>query len=537
MIALIVGMFGAGALIAWHMQRRPLPPLALSFARLLPDPRISMQKERRFALILPVASVGFWLRMLALAASLAALVAIWLDLRGVAPPGVALRLVIDTSDSMSVLDKGRPRIDLAREVAAGALVQVRDSADLTCAELITVAATPGAPVRLTGDLPQTPVRAEGASVAGLLTAIAMPTEVCAPTHVLVLTDHPAPPGLIDRTMDGALVIWAQVGAPVANAGLQAMTLNQPGLSGAESRLTMDLTLHGLTTAPAVRVEGPGFAEEVIPVASSSREGLWRAEVPYMGPGTYTASVTDPDGYASDDQLRAEVPAGTVGAVEWRLSDLAAPAPLATGADDTLLVARLDTVSPADLDRPVLLTYSGWPAGATGARIGGFLPDRPLLGALNLDVLEAALPDPLRTPLPAGFSPVMVTDPGNLPILARRVSPPGLIVPHPQPGAVAPVDALSTIIFLSALSDLLDGGTITPPQAWRGPSGPVSLAGLESDTSRTLGPQPEISFDTAPDKRPIGGDLFPILVLLALLCMLVERLHTIWPRGRTQTNAV
>lgn len=45
MIALILGAGAAGALIAWHMQRRPLPPLALSFARLLPEPRISAQKE------------------------------------------------------------------------------------------------------------------------------------------------------------------------------------------------------------------------------------------------------------------------------------------------------------------------------------------------------------------------------------------------------------------------------------------------------------------------------------------------------------
>ena len=537
MIALFLGALGAGALIAWHMQRRPLPPLALSFGRLLPEPRISAQKERRFALILPIASVGFWLRMLALVAGMAALLSIWLDLRGIAQPGVALRLVIDTSDSMGVLDDGRPRIELAREVAASALVQARGTADLTCAELITVAAAPTAPVRLTAELPLTPLRAEGASVAGLLTAIATPTEVCAPTHVLVLTDHPAPPGLADRTADGALVIWAQVGASVANAGLQAMTLNQPGLSGAESRLAIDLTLHGLTTAPAVLVEGPGFADEVIPVASSSRERLWRAEVLYRGTGTYTATIESPDGYAGDDRLRAEVLVGTVGAVEWRLTDLAVPASLAAGTGDALVVARLDAVTPADLDRPVLLTYPGWPGGASGAQVGSFLPDPALLGALNLDVLEAALPNPLQTPLPTGFAPVMVTEPGNRPILARRISPPGLIVPHPQPGAGAPVDALSTVIFLSALADLLQGGTIMPPQTWLGTSGPVAQAGLESDTARALAPAPEIRFDTAPDSRPTGGDLFPLLTLLMLLCILLERLHALWPGRRTRTNAV
>lgn len=537
MIALILGALGTAALIAWHMQRRPLPPLALSFARLLPEPRVSAQKERRFALILPIASVGFWLRMLVLLAGIAALMSIWLDPRGMAQPGVALRLVIDTSDSMGVLDEGRPRIALAQEVAAAALVQAQGTADLTCAELITVAALPTAPVRVTAELPQTPVRAEGASVAALLTAIASPSDICAPTHVLVLTDQPAPPGLADRTGDGALVIWAQVGAPVANAGLQTMTLNQPGLSGAESRLAIDLALYGLTTAPAVLVEGPGFSEEVVPVASSSREGLWGAEVPYGGPGTYTATIEGPDGYAGDDRLQAEVPAGTLGAVEWRLTDLAAPATLTAGGGDALLVARLDAVTPADLDRPVLLTYPGWPGGVSGARIGSFLPDPALLGALNLDVLETALPTPLQAPLPPGFAPVMVTEPGNLPILARRISPPGLIVPHPQPGAGAPVDALSTVIFLSALADLLQGGTITPPQTWVGPSGTVAQAGLESDTARALAPAPEIRFDTAPDNRPTGGDLFPLLALLALLCILLERLHAMWPGRRSRPDAV
>jgi len=519
------------------MQRRPLPPLALSFARLLPEPRISAQKERRFALILPIASVGFWLRMLALVAGMAALMSIWLDLRGVAQRGVALRLVIDTSDSMGVLDDGRPRMALAQEVAAAALVQARRTADLTCAELITVAALPAAPVRLIAELPETPVRAVGASVAALLTAIATTSEICAPTHVLVLTDHAPPPGLADRTGDGALVIWAQVGAPVANAGLQGMTLNQPGLSGTESRLAIDLALHGLTTAPAVRVEGPGFSEKVTPDASSSHEGLWRAEVPYGGPGTYTASIESPDGYAGDDWLRAEVPEGTVGAIEWRLTDVAAPATLAAGSGDALLVARLDGVTPADLDRPVLLTYPGWPGGVSEARIGSFLPDPALLGALNLDVLETALPTPLQTPLPNGFAPVMVTEPGNLPILARRMSPPGLIVPHPQLGAGTPVDTLSTVIFLSALVDLLQGGTITPPQTWEGPSGTVTQAALESDTARALTPAPEIRFDTAPDNRPTGGDLFPMLALLALICILLERLRALWPGRRNRPDAV
>ena len=75
MLALLLASGAGMALLAWHMQRRAPLPLKLSFARLLPEPPVSPQAERRFALQLPLTSAGFWLRMLAV---LPAVALLWL---------------------------------------------------------------------------------------------------------------------------------------------------------------------------------------------------------------------------------------------------------------------------------------------------------------------------------------------------------------------------------------------------------------------------------------------------------------------------
>src|SRR5690242_122545 len=102
MLAFLLGSAGAAALLAWHMQRRSPGKVALSFGRILPEPRPATEAERRFTLRLPLGTVGFWLRMTAALLALAAIWGGWTWLATSRGQGVGLRIVLDVTDGMGI---------------------------------------------------------------------------------------------------------------------------------------------------------------------------------------------------------------------------------------------------------------------------------------------------------------------------------------------------------------------------------------------------------------------------------------------------
>jgi hypothetical protein len=226
------------------------------------------------------------------------------------------------------------------------------------------------------------------------------------------------------------------------------------------------------------------------------------------------------------------------ALDWREPALPPPPGAPTGrAGAGLVVGPLAALEGEALAGRVLATYPGWGEGAAhggGARaeIGAFLDEPALLGAVNLDVLEARLPRPLDAPLPAGFAPVLTDAAGGV-IVARRAAPAGLILPAPRPDAPdEDIRNLSLTLFYAGLVELAQPAPVALPLEWTGADGrAVAEAWREGDTARPPGPPADLAA-IAPAAGP-GGELplWPWLVAAALVLLAAERaLGLAWARG-------
>jgi hypothetical protein len=182
---------------------------------------------------------------------------------------------------------------------------------------------------------------------------------------------------------------------------------------------------------------------------------------------------------------------------------------------------------------VLAVYPGW-AGAAPRAIGAFVEDPSLLGAINLDVLERRMPAPIPAALPPGFAPVLTDAAGGV-VIARRVDPPGLIVPAPVRDADPDVTALALTLFYSAWQALSGGDEVPLDLRWETVSGQgVTEAWKESDTARPLAPAPPPADYSVPMVEASAQPVWPLLLLMALAVMLAERL---WSLRRRRAGAV
>jgi len=523
MLALLLASVAGAGLVAWHMQRRAPPPVKLSFARLLPEPPVSETAERRFALTVPLGSVAFWLRMLALLAALGALMVDMNRGGAVGGQGIGLRIVLDVTHSMGLPQDGVTRLDAARSVAEAALVQASAGGQSVCTELVLAGASAGAPGAVSG-LSDAAVRPEGGGVAALVAAAAGPVAECPLTHVLVLTDARKP--ALDWTPDGPVLLWHQIGEPVANTGLRSVSFTPPGLGSDRAKIDLVVAGFGEVPAPVLWLDGPGGRTSVTLLPSPDRDQVWLGEARPNGAGSYIAVLEAGGAYGGDDRLAFALPEVEGLALDWRLAALAVPRGALRSGVDGLLVVDLADVGPEEWARPLLAVYPGWPNGGQVGRIGAFVQDSALLAAINLDAFELNAPRPMSGPLPPGFTPVLTDTAGGV-YIARRSAPPGLIVPAPLRDG-GEVQALSLTLFFTALADLAGRGTLLPAMEWRDAQGQViEGAALESDTARALDAAPPLSL-ISPRATPAQDvPVWPLLALIALVTLMAERALMLW----------
>lgn len=521
---------GLGAL-AWYLQRPAPRDLRLSFARLLPDPPAAPHPLPRLALVIPVRSLAFWLHLLAVALALAA---IWADLRlrlTTPDPRIGLRIVLDVSHSMSTEVAGVSRLHLAQAAALDEAAAARAAAGTSpyCDEVIFAAKT----LRrgTVSELEVAEVLAEGADALAILDAARQEDAGCDISHIAVFSDLPPPasawPG------DASVLRWIQVGEPAANVAITDVRQVPPRLDGAPPSLAVTVDTFGDIGVPVLSVAGP--AGELRPTLEPSldRPGRFVARlVPGTG-GAHVARLDDGGAYAGDDRVRFDLAPPDVIALNWRLH--AVPLPRGVQVSDLadVSVVPLNELGSVPAGSKVVAVHPGWEAPTPG-RIGAFVEDPALLGAINFDVLERRMPAAIPAPLPPGFFPVITDAVGGV-LLARRVDPRGLIVPEPVRTADPDVTALSLTLFYSALQDL-SGGNETPlVLRWETSAGlPVADAWKESDTARplsqTVAPADYAGSLAQPQDRPI----WPLMLLTALEAMLAERL---WSLRRRRARAL
>lgn len=535
--ALALVTLAAVATLLWHMQRPRPRKIAISFARFVPPLTPTPDSWHRIAFS--------WPRDLpALACLMAALGLIgWtlIDdshrLRAAHPGHIGLRIVLDASHSMVVMDGNRTRyrraldrIDTARSIVANA------QADSLCLEITAVAAAAGPvlPLSAIGPLPTALPPApmpEGSMPAHLLDAAFSPDNTCSITHILVVTDAPRPGAVPAR--DNVVLLWDQVGTPVANIGLHGLALDQAAFSLQPARLRIDGVTSGAEPPSGVQVEGPGDTRDAEVIPSPEADGRWSATTPFAGPGHYRITLPQVDGYDGDDVIEADITAPAALPVDWRLDDLPRPDALAQGSG--LLVAPHDAGAAADRTLPALFTYRGFSASPSPLRIGAFLDDPPLLEVLSLDALESAMPAPFPEPLPPGFVPVLTDDQGGV-IMARRLEGPdqarGLLVPAPRTDLPEPARSLSVTLFFSALADIAAAPATRQDLLWRDRSGhEIANARLESMTARPLADPAELRLLVTTGTATRDAPLWPLLVVFALAALAAERGLRLWPALR------
>ncbi len=522
----IVAASAAALIVAYMRKPRALQRLRLSSARFLTD--FSPASRSHLALAPLLLSPLFWIRMLFFIAVAAAMLLVVRGNPALREARLGLRIVVDTTASMRVADAAGGGAGSTRAAEAAALVAalLRDKSAEAAAHnagfcFRILAVDRDTRVVLPDSLADALVPRQTGGDPRLLENTARGEDAgCPPTHAVVVTDRRKP--AIAAAADGRPVLWWQVGRPVPNDAIEAVTIDADPLIQGPVRVRFAVRHYGAAAAPReALVTGPDGARVPASETRCTRNaGEFCFEPP--APGRYTIALSGADPFAGDDRAVVDVPDVKALAVDWRLRDIPAPAALRLGAGgEAIIVARAED-RPDIASRRAVLVGGAWSPHAGGSKLGYFNPDDPLLDSVNVDLLEQA--SPLPGPLPAGFIRAASVDGRD--IVARRAEPRAAVIPPPlRADAPAPLRNASLLLFANALryvsADRAPPGKVT----WIDADGhELPDVRFESDTAED-GDRSDLAAAIAPrtSSRPDDGPpLWPWLVVLALAILAVER---------------
>lgn len=530
------------AIIAFHMVRPNTRRLRVSMSAYLEDPPASRAPRVKFSLSRPITSLRFWVRMLL---ALTALAAIWQNFKVPALDREAVtnaRFVLDLSPSMDVRDAaGTRRLDLA-------LAEVQLASDWVASEAVALGeeicvdvalvAGAGAPrlVRLAAFDPEAvEVGREGMAPSRLLDAFSLTSERGCPSagKAMVFTDLPQTSLGTGFGLENTL--WVQVGAPVFNAGIEAVEVTGGGLGGQDATLHMRATVYGeALDSPSVSIIGPFGTTTVDLSPDPGREGGWTAQLETPEPGDYLFELLDGGAYSGDDRVAVSVAELDRVSVDWRLTGFPKPAALEQVRGTGILVIPVDQLGDDLPDRSFVAVYAGFDP-RSGQQIGPFLDHHPLLNGINLDAFETVAPRRAPGVLAetSDMDAVMRGGaPGTLPepwIMARDF-PPSAIVPF-GPFTDAQSRNLSFQLLANALrfASGLEQERALPIRYVSTGGEAVANPAFEAQTARPLAEVPNyvaVSLASVPEREleEVGNQasLVPWLLMLVLALACVER---------------
>lgn len=555
----ILGALVAG-LVVLYLVSPPVRRRRISAARfLLPLPNPPRPLGGQIRLRRLITSPPFWLQLIALALLCAAVwaAAMHVPLRG--PRSIGLQVMIDTSASMSTIQGGVPRIELARLKASEAIVGSFAAAEglAWCAQISSFDAEVrdlagfGDPIPAAGQLPEVEVRPLGTNLdllRGRLSATDpvapaaanSPEPDCPITDLVVISDRPAPPWLADLPTP---VKWQDISQPVASVGFANIQPVHNRLTGAVVELRYEVVAYGPQPAPStLTISGPDgvIRDEVI--NWTDRRVLQDRFRPTT-PGDYTLTLSSDGAYNYDDRAQITIPGAATVALDWRLADRSVPDQLGwvtTTSNPIVQVIGYEAIGSLSSQIPTLIIGPGYAATEQpGEQLIRYFDERSLLLAdLNLDVAERA---GIRgaPALPDRFDPVLSGSDGTTWIAVRQPSA-GLSPPTPAavfiPGLPLWSDenlgAFSQTVFFNALRFLLNERelpqiyTLTSPAAPKPEGNRLALHPGEGDTGGV-----PLSIGDLDRWEPAGpgveqGSLWPLLAALAAGVLLFERLALI-----------
>lgn len=543
MAGLIVG------LVVFYLTRPYFRRINLSASRFVQPSPANRAADRRFSLRSLLLSPPFYLQLLVLVIALLAFLLPACRDAG-ATTGIALAVAIDTSASMTTTEGDATRYDLALAEAdrlAAALTQL-PAGQLTCLEAYAFdderrplgATTPGAlPALLAGVAPR-PLPTD----LPLLRSLAEPVEGhdCPLTHLIVLTDQPAPEW-VEKTPLGANLIWRGVGQPVTNVGLLSLEYTQAVQFGGVGNVLVEVAAYAADGPPAtttLRITDPSGQVWPDRIIDWAQPGSNRLLLSPTVSGRYRLELVPGDAYAYDDMalIDVEIPEGV--RVDWRLSDRTFPDAmgwrLGDGPVDLRVVGYV--ADPPTLlgrlaeDVPTLIVGDAYRRAPSPARVDFFVEAHPLLADLNFDVAESLAIAGVSLAEETQLDPVLAGDSGPEPRaavwLAVRQSPPAAYVPGLPDNSDPNLGAFSLTVFLNAVRWLLQArepaALFTPTTTDQPePAGTrLALHRGEGDTAR-----PADSVGDFTDLRPgavvaEGSPVWPMIVALLAVVLLIER---------------
>lgn len=538
------------AMVTWHMRRPNFRDLRISASRFLPDLPQSSAPRTQITISAPLRSLPFWLRLCGYSALLLALLPGFEGTIERPTSAVGLRIILDTSPSMTVFDpqSGVTRLEHAKETARRTLAELRKehAPKEICDEILGVDAltqtpTGSAEAAIASLQPGT----HGATAKQILDALQMvpARPECPLTHSIVFSDLPQPAEVPAMTR----VLWHQIGTATPNAALTAARRRGDHFLDQTQTIELLITLFGtMEETPEVTISGPNGP--ISPQLESDPEADNRiiAYFDLLTSGNFTAMLKSNDAFALDDKVRFSVSSEPPLQVIWNASSLAKPNWLPEappGAENTIHIEDLSSVTPesSDTQHKTIYLYDGWSAAATARHIGPFMHEHPLMSGLNFDVFDSIRPNSISPPAAPGFLKTFTSalrpEGGGLPWVALRENPRQVILPMPS-NLDANTRNMSWLVFVNSLRWMGEDPERRIPLAWVAPDASIiQNADFESNTAHPMAAAPihtDFLNTTAVEAtKPVP--IWPLFLALAALFFLVERVFgLIWRPARGST---
>lgn len=541
---------------AIHMARPYYEKRRLSQARFFADLSAVMQTDRRWRPGNPLRSFAFYLRLLF---SLLLLLAFWMTfldygmIHGEMHQAIGLWLLMDTSASMSAVQNGRPRLGWAQlevSLAVAQMSELSENSDI-CFRLSTfdlerrdllprVDATTAI-----ASLPQLEIRPLGTDLRLIRAAVSevIPSsEVnessvnCPVTHLLVITDLPAPDWLAEVDFP---IIWRDIAVSLDNVGFSDLYALRDPLSGTINQVYLEVTAFGTPpTTVQVKVEGPDghlvMEEQITDWAGAQ---VWRGNFTPDQGGVYQMSLSPGGLYDYDDIAPLFIEEIAKPSVDWQLEDTTIPALL-----NWRIEPGSDFLRVVPYEMPLLGV--GVPTLYVGDAydhlinepqyISDFEEGSPLLLDVNLDAVEQL---GLRgISLPDGFIPVLRGENENT-WLAQREDLPAAYIPGLPVFSDDNLGRFSTLVFLNAVQWLTQQQpraalyTLTSPEEPYVGDGRLALHPGEGNIAVIPFSHGELT-----DVQPVRGQrtgqpIWPLFLLAMASVFTLERILSAYGGGR------
>ncbi len=530
---------GLFALVVVYMTYPRFKRRRLSAARFfadLPRPKKGQSKLRlgkiRF-------TPPFFIQMLILLALLAALYLMEKKLSADEAKGLGVWVVIDTSASMSTKHLEETRMTAAlREIdqvlltaqksAAGKELCFRLSAwDLERRDLVVKGDT-FAVNQASDTLEPRPLGTDLGILRRLIRSLNQQSQTddhCRVSHLVVITDHPAPDWLWESGETG--VVWRDIGQKATNIGFTDIRASRDPLTGIVSDVTVKVKSYGTPSSQAgISIFAPDGKRIKHEPFVWRRDGSWQTDFTPSMAGQYKLIIYPDDAYAFDDKAVIEIGSGQEIRVDWQLNNRTLFRQLGWTQDETSPQMRVTADSEGRMTIPTLIVGPGYGrVRKKPAEIRDFMETSPLLADVNLDAVETLGLRSIR--LPGGFQPVLRGINGST-WLAQATNPVRAVVPGLPTGRDDVTGRFSATVFFNAVRWLLQKREPTPLFTLTSPLLPQPEANrlvLHKDEGNTG--RFSRSFGKLANLKPIAGKgtakpVWPILLMIAVILFLVER---------------